>query len=133
MNNPRVKHSIKQLIALSLDDHKRLHEPFVLKIIHCLKQSKKREAHQVLLAYCKTLLRISQSREACVEFAGSFDETLKNALIHSVNTTHPNPFTFRWNENPDLIAGCRLSIADDRIEFSIRQQLLDLKNTFKTA
>ena len=65
---------------------------------------------------------------ACAEFAGELDAAAKGAIERFVLSKNPRA-ALEFRENPDLIAGLKISIGDFVCENSIKMKLEDLAHS----
>ncbi len=132
MRPRRLQHLAKQLFKLSIDESGRVDWGSVEKIVGYVKKMPQRQSRDLQLRYYTSLLHLEQMHEAHIEFAGTLQETFREKIAQFLKTRYHFPVNLQWKPNPDLLAGYRISIADDRWELSINQQLNDLKSVFQS-
>ncbi|MBR4597151.1 MAG: F0F1 ATP synthase subunit delta [Opitutales bacterium] len=67
---------------------------------------------------------------ARAEFAGGLDNAAKEAIARFVNSKNPRAL-LEFSENPDLIAGLKISVGDFVCENSLKMKLEDIARSFK--
>lgn len=126
--SPRIKNISRQLVALSMADDQVSAER-VTAILNSLDAKPPRNYRAVLIAYRKYLRRELEKRQARVEYAGPFDESVESGLAQHFSSLYGRPVEVVASENPELIAGLRVRVADDVYETSLRQRLDRLART----
>ncbi len=112
----------RKLVQLSLDDGT-VSEEKVEAILAVLAENPPRRFKPILKQYLRIIKQEIRKSQAVVEHCGELgEETLRN-LESRLTARYSRTIQVTTRENPDLIAGIRVSIADDVYDISLAGQL----------
>lgn len=81
----------------------------------------------IFTRYFSNVLRRELRKETLViEHAGAFDDSLLKPLVDAFSSQSPRPLRVEKRENPELIGGLRIRLADNVFDASIRGRLATL-------
>ena len=124
----KLKALSQKLLEFSLEDG-RVSEPRVQSILQSL-AAKPPKNHRTLLKLFLHAVQKELSRsEALVEYAGALDPSTVESVESKLTALNGRPISTRLQENPDLIAGIRVTLADNVYDTSITAQLGNLSKT----
>ena len=118
-----LKDLARKLVGLSLGEDGRLSEERVQGVLQALRERPPSHLKQVLKLYLHYVKQEIRKSEAIVEYAGSIGPETLESIENMLSARYGRVITSRGRENPDLIAGVRVSIADDVFESSIAGNL----------
>ena len=120
----------KKLVQLSLEDGM-VSSDKVQAVLGALAEKPPRNFKSLLKQYMKLIKVEIRKSQAIVELAGEIgEETLRN-LESRLAARYGRAISISTRENPDLIAGLRVSVADDVYDASLTGQLESLAGSVK--
>lgn len=124
-----LKTTGRKLAALSFEDLSAERVAAILNRLRRLPPSKRR---QMLRAYCYAIKREARRYQAKVEYAGVFSEAASQALAKALSAHYKRPIAVEAQATPSLLAGIRVSIADDIYDFSVSGRLAAFLKPYET-
>ncbi len=129
-----LKDFARKLVELSLGNDGRLSDERVQGVLQVLRErppsNLKPTFHflhiKVLKLYLYYVKQEIRNSEAVVEHAGRISSEIFESIEQMLSTRYGRVITSQRRENPNLIAGIRVSIADDVFESSIAGNLTGL-------
>ncbi len=121
------KEFAKKLVAIALDESGRVSAERVGDILEALRQDPPRQHRAVLKQFLVYLRRELAKSQARVEYAGDITETALKEIEENLSKHYDRKVDVVTWENPDLIAGFRVSIGDDVYDSSIAGRLHSLE------
>ncbi len=118
----------KKLVQLSLEDGMVSAEK-VTAVLATLAENPPRRFKPILKQYLRLAKQEIRKSEAVVEHSGELGEETLRDLKDRLSTRYNRTINVTARENPDLIAGVRVSIADDVYDISLAGQLDNLART----
>ncbi|PWU06122.1 MAG: hypothetical protein C5B43_02280, partial [Verrucomicrobia bacterium] len=120
--NSFVNNFSKKLLSLSYD-HGRISEEKVSAILSTLKSNPPHQFKSILKSYFQKIRTELLKEYAKVEHAGPLDHSLLSQIQIDLNNYYNRSIHLIPVENPDLLAGIKISIADDIWDSSVSGQL----------
>ena len=118
-----IKDFAKQLVKLSFDEEGQLSQDKVASILATLRESLPHQIRSILKHYLHYLKKENRKSQAVIEYTGILrNETIEN-ITQVLSTKYSRRITAVTKENPELIGGIRISVADDVYDISIIGQL----------
>ena len=115
----------KKLVQLSLEDGM-VSSDKVQAVLGALAEKPPRRFKSLLKQYMRLIKLEIRKTQAIVEISGEIgEETLRN-LESRLSARYGRAISISRRENPDLIAGLRVSVADDVYDASLTGQLESL-------
>ncbi len=118
----KIRATARTLLKLSLEDGQ-LSEAKVRDVLAWFEQKPPAQAGATLREYHRLVVRESNRSRARIEFAGALPSGAIPSILAELSKIYGRPVSAATSENPDLIAGVRISIGDDVYERSIAIEL----------
>ena len=116
----------KQLVLLALDEEGRVDENKVRETLDLLKLHSPRNHRDLLREYLRLIERETAKQVALVEYSGKPSDDALASLKKSLFETYGSKVDLNLRENPELLAGFRITVGDDVYEDSIANRLRPL-------
>jgi len=132
MVNRKTRSFANKLVVLSMEKGQ-VSQERVNAVLHLLKEKPPRNYRELLEVY---YVKISaEIRKGCadIEYAGSLQESTLNQLKDSLSKHYNRDLTISLTENPTLLAGFRVYVADDVWDASAAGRLQSISHKFKQA
>jgi F-type H+-transporting ATPase subunit delta len=113
----------KKLLYLSKDENSNLSEQRIKSILQILSNLPPTRLTPILKLYLKNLKNELQKNRAIIENAGKLSQKTINSIKQTLSQKYNRTITVTQRDNPDLIAGLRIRIADDLYDLSIAGRL----------
>ena len=117
----------KKLVHISLEDG-RVSEERVNAIMQIFAARPPRRLKTILKLYLYHLKREMRKSQAVIEYAGGITADSIVAIERNLTTRYGRPITATLSENPELVAGLRVSIADDVYDATVAGSLTNLSH-----
>lgn len=127
--NPFVKNFSKKLLNLS-HEKGRVSPEKVSAILTTLRSHPPRYYKKILKAYYIKIRTELLKENATLEHAGPLEESIINQIKTDLDKYYNRNISIRTLENPKLLAGLRISAADDVWDSSIAGHLALLAKSF---
>lgn len=127
--NSFVKNFSKKLLNISFE-HGRISEEKVSAILSTLKSNPPHHFKKVLQAYFLKIRTELRKENATLEHAGPLDQSIVNKIQTDLNEYYKRDIAITTKENPKLLAGVKIAIADDIWDSSVSGQLENLAKSF---
>lgn len=118
-----VKDYAKKLVTLSLDAQGTVAPERVEAVLTILRENPPRHHRLVLKHYLTYLRRELAKGQATVEFATALTDAVLAEIKSGLSSRYNRSIDIVTRENPELIAGFRVAIADDVYDASIAGRL----------
>lgn len=92
-------------------------------VLEVLRRSPPRRHRQVLREYARLIEREICRRQAVVEHAGPLGQEILSTIGNAMSARYGRAIEAVAQENPALIAGLRVQVADDVYDSSVRSRL----------
>lgn len=119
----------KKLLALSFDNG-RVSDEKVTAVLQVLRDNPPRNYKTVLESYMAKIRSELRKENARIDFAGSLDEAAITQIKDNLCKYYNRDIQVTVNENPELLAGLRISVADDVWDSSVAGRLQQLAQSF---
>ena len=116
----------KQLVLLALDEEGRVDENKVRETLDSLRLHSPCNHREILREYLSLIERETAKQVALVEYAGKPSDDALASLKKSLLETNGSKVDLNFRENPELLAGFRITVGDDVYEDSISNRLRPL-------
>jgi F-type H+-transporting ATPase subunit delta len=116
------------LVSLSLDETGQVSEERVGAILKSLRARPTRNLKQLLKNYLRYIAREIRKGQAVVEYSGEVGPAEIREIERSLSRRYGRTITSVLRENPQLLAGVRVSVADDIFDASVAGHLERLAN-----
>ena len=126
----QIRELAKRLVKLSLAEDGKVEESKVNEILGALKANPPREHRQLLHAYLERIKPEIAKSIAIIEYAGRPDEENLEAIKERLSQSYGRAVEFELRENPELLAGIRITVGDDVYEDSAAIRLRPLVRAF---
>lgn len=124
--NHHIKEYARKLTSLSLGADGTVSEERVSAVLEALRIDPPASYKKILQAYLGYIRREVEKSTARIEYAGTISPETVASIEKSMSARYDRKITATTVENPDLIAGLRIRVADDVFESSISGQLKQL-------
>ena len=124
----QIRATARTLLKLSLENGQ-LSEAKVADVLAWFEQKPPAHCAATLREYHRLALREYNRSRARVEFAGALPSDALPSIVAQLSSIYGRPVSAITRENPDLIAGVRISIGDDVYERSIAIELESLASS----
>ncbi len=121
----------RKLVSLSLDGSGRISDERVSAILQVLKEKSPRHLKLILKIYLYYVKQEIRRSEAVLEYAGEIQPAAVEAIERDLSSRYHRSVSSVSRENPDLIAGLRVTIGDDVYDASVAGHLEKLANNVK--
>ena len=118
----QIRATARTLLKLSLENGQ-LSEAKVRDVLAWFEAKPPAHAAATLREYHRLVVREYNRSRARIEFAGALSSGAVASILSELSRIYGRPVSAATSENPDLIAGVRISIGDDVYERSIASQL----------
>ena len=118
----------RRLVSLSLDETGQVSEERVGAILESLRGRPSRTLKPLLKNYLRFIVREIRKSEAVVEHAGEIGATEVREIERALSRRYGRTITSVLRATPGLIAGVRVSVADDIFDASVAGHLDRLAN-----
>ena len=118
-----LKDFARKLVQLSLDDERRPSPERVGAGLQALTAKPPRQLKTLLKLYLYYIKREIRNSEAVIEYSGAVGEGVIREIEALFSARYGRSVTAVGRENPELIAGVRVSVGDDVYDASIEGQL----------
>ena len=118
----------RRLVSLSLDETGQVSEERVRAILESLRGRPPRNLKQLLKNYLRLIVREIRKSEAVVEHAGEIGPVEIQEIERALSRRYGRTITSVLRATPALIAGVRVSVADDIFDASVAGHLERLAN-----
>lgn len=118
----KIRATARMLLKLSLEEGQ-LSEAKVRDVLAWFEQKPPTQAAATLREYHRLVVRESNRSRARIEFAGALPSGAIPSILAELSKIYGRPVSAVTSENPELIAGVRISIGDDVYERSIAIEL----------
>ncbi len=115
----------KKLLQVSMDGQ-HISAERVHGVLAWLRDKQPVRYRQVLVAYLHQVERQVAFTNAVIESATILDANAVNTIQHSLSTRYGRPVTTEVRQNPALIAGIRIHLADDVWDDTVSSHLENL-------
>ena len=122
MADKTLKTFVKKLVNLSLKEGSVCGEK-VRAVLQSLAQKNPLKHKQILQLYLRYIKRELDRNQALLEYAGALSETTLDNIATKLSTLYNRPISITVRENTALLAGFRLSVADDIYDSSLSTRL----------
>lgn len=126
--NTTTREFARRLLALSLDETGQVSEERVGAILESLSGRPPRNLKPLLKNYLHFIIREIRKGEAVVEHAGEIGAVETRKIERALRRHYGRPITCVLRAAPGLIAGVRVSVADDIYDASVAGHLEKLAN-----
>lgn len=126
---PFVKSFSKKLLNISYDKG-RISEEKVSAILEALKANPPHHFKEVLQAYLQKIRIELRKENALLEHAGHLEQSIINNIQSDLNKHYNRSIAITTKENPKLLAGFKVLVADDVWDASVSGQLELLAKSF---
>ena len=123
-----TKEFARKLASLSLDETGQVSEERVGAILELLRAKSPRNLKQLLKNYLRYIAGEIRKGQAVVEYAGEVGSAETREIERSLSRRYGRTITSVLRENPELIAGVRVSVADDIFDSTVAGHLERLAN-----
>lgn len=120
----------KKLLILSLENN-RVNEEKVIAILQTLKANPPRNYKKILEMYFLKIHSEIRKENATIEYAGALLESQINDIKHNLDKYYNRDIKVTTVNVPELLAGVRVSVADDVWDTSALGRLEMLAQSFK--
>ena len=121
----------RKLVSLSLDEAGRISDERVNAILQVLKEKPPRQLKLILKIYLYYIKQEIRRSEAVLEYAGEIQPAAVEAIERDLSSRYHRSVSSVTRENPDLIAGLRVTIGDDVYDASVAGHLEKLATNVK--
>ena len=121
-----IKRYAKQLTKLSIEEDGFVSLERVRAVLHVLKNKPPRPYRKTLLHYRDCIEAELKKTQALIEHAGNISESTCQKIRDSLSKNIGRTVQSQNKENPALIAGVRVSLADNVWELSVINRLQNL-------
>ena len=121
----------RKLVSLSLDEAGRISDERVNAILQVLKEKPPRHFKLILKIYLYYVKQEIRRSEAVLEYAGEIQPAAVEAIEGDLSSRYHRSVSSVTRENPELIAGLRVTIGDDVYDASVAGHLEKLANNVK--
>lgn len=123
-----IKNFAKKLLVISLANG-RLSEEKISDILKTLRSNPPRHYREILEAYLIKVRSELRKENAIIEYAGSLEELVVTEIKNDLKKYYNRDISVTMIENPKLLAGLRISVADDVWDFSVSGRLKQLQKS----
>ena len=116
----------KHLVALALDEEGRVVEEKVRETLDLLRANSPRGVRELLREYHRLIERETAKQVALVEYSGKPSDEALESLKKSLSASYGYSVDLNLRENPEMLAGLRITVGDDVYEDSIANRLRPL-------
>lgn len=129
--NQQLKDFARKLVALSLDDERRVSPDKVTAVLEALSEKPPRQHSSVLKLYAKLIKQEIARSTALIETEGDIEPDHVAELEKHYSDVYGRKIVAELAENSELVAGLRVSIGDDVYESSIASRLDQLAHRIR--
>ena len=115
----------KKLVQISLEEG-RVSDERVNAILQTFAAKPPRRLKTILKFYLYYLKRELRKSQAVIEYAGGITQDRIEAIEKNLSARYGRPITATLSENPELVAGLRVSVADDVYDATVTGNLNNL-------
>ena len=121
----RLVQYAKKLVQISIDDG-RVSDERVKAIMGTFASRPPRRFKTILKLYLYYIKRELRKSQAVIEYAGSINKSSIETIERNLTSHYGRPITVTLSENQELLAGIRISVADDVYDSTIAGSLNNL-------
>ena len=121
----RLVQYAKKLVQISIEDG-RVSDERVKAIMGTFASRPPRRFKTILKLYLYYIKRELRKSQAVIEYAGSINKSSIETIERNLNSHYVRPITVTLSENQELLAGIRISVADDVYDSTIAGSLNNL-------
>ena len=115
----------KKLVQISLEEG-RVSDERVNALLQTFAAKPPRRLKTILKLYLYYLKRELRKSQAVIEYAGGITQERIEAIEKNLSARYGRPITATLSENPELVAGLRVSVADDVFDATVTGNLNNL-------
>ena len=121
----RLVQYAKKLVQISIEDG-RVSDERVKAIMGTFASRPPRRFKTILKLYIYFIKRELRKSQAVIEYAGSINKSSIETIERNLTSHYGRPITVTLSENQELLAGIRISVADDVYDSTIAGSLNNL-------
>ena len=121
----RLVQYAKKLVQISIEDG-RVSDERVKAIMVTFASRPPRRFKTILKLYLYYIKRELRKSQAVIEYAGSINKSSIETIERNLTSHYGRPITVTLSENQELLAGIRISVADDVYDSTIAGSLNNL-------
>ena len=121
----RLVQYAKKLVQISIEDG-RVSDERVKAIMGTFASRPPRRFKTILKLYLYYIKRELRKSQAVIEYAGSINKSSIETIERNLTSHYGRPITVTLSENQELLAGIRISVADDVHDSTIAGSLNNL-------
>ena len=121
----RLVQYAKKLVQISIEDG-RVSDERVKAIMGTFASRPPRRFKTILKLYLYYIKRELRKSQAVIEYAGSINKSSIESIERNLTSHYGRPITVTLSENQELLAGIRISVADDVYDSTIAGSLNNL-------
>ncbi len=121
----RLVQYAKKLVQISIEDG-RVSDERVKAIMGTFASRPPRRFKTILKLYLYYIKRELRKSQAVIEYAGSINKSSIETIERNLTSHYGRPITVTLSENQELLAGIRISVADDVYDSTIAGSLNNL-------
>ncbi len=125
-----LKSFARSLVQLSLEDGQ-VSADRVHAVLNSLKAKPRRGLETLLKLYLYYLKREIRHSQAIVEYSGTLAPDTLARIEKNLSVSYGRKITAVARENPSLVAGLRISVADDVLDASVAGRLENLSRSVR--
>jgi len=125
-----LKNFARNLVQLSLEDGQ-VSADRVHNVINSLKAKPRRGLKTILKLFLYYLKREIRYSQAIVEYSGTLEPDTLARIEKNLSVSYGRKITAVARENPSLVAGLRISVADDVLDASVAGRLKNLSRSVR--
>ena len=121
----RLVQYAKKLVQIIIEDG-RVSDERVKEILGTFASRPQRRFKTILKLYLYYIKRELRKSQAVIEYAGSINKSSIETIERNLTSHYGRPITVTLSENQELLAGIRISVADDVYDSTIAGSLNNL-------
>ena len=126
-SNKQLVQYAKKLVQISLEDG-RVSEERVNAILQTFVAKPPRRLKAILHLYLYHIKRELRKSQAIIEYAGGITQESIESIERNLTSRYGRSITATLSENPELVAGLRVSVADDVYDATVAGNLNNLSH-----
>ncbi len=126
-----LKGFARSLVQLSLEDDGQVSDERVNAVLNSLKAKPRRGLKTLLKLFLYYLKREIRHSQAIVEYSGKLAPVTLARIEKNLSESYGRKITAVARENPSLVAGLRISVADDVLDASVAGRLENLSRSVR--
>lgn len=127
MTNQQIKHQSQILLAHGLDAAGKLQPKMVVAIAKAVAESSWPHKRALLRQLLRDVTRIEAQQTALVSSAKALSHEEQQSVIKVIQQKHAQVGEFRWQVQPELLAGLTIKVGDTWYDYSVQQRLLQVQ------